>query len=143
VLETAVSFDPLHQYDQAGLLVRLSPECWLKTSIEFELAEPSRLGSVVTNGGWSDWATQDVPATVRHGRFRVSRRGGDYLIEHAAGDGAFRQLRLAHLHADDGARPIDVGLYACSPKAAGFRATFHALRVEPIGSPTIQKGDSA
>ena len=31
-LSTEVRFAPAHQYDQAGLLVRLSPECWLKTS---------------------------------------------------------------------------------------------------------------
>jgi regulation of enolase protein 1 (concanavalin A-like superfamily) len=60
VLETRVQVQPAHQYDQAGLMVRLSPEYWLKTSVEYEPGEPSRLGAVVTNCGWSDWSTQDI-----------------------------------------------------------------------------------
>src|SRR3954468_22527829 len=36
IMETEVAFEPVHQYDQAGLMVRLSAESWLKTSVEFE-----------------------------------------------------------------------------------------------------------
>jgi uncharacterized protein len=132
-LETEVSFRPLHRYDQAGLLVRLSADCWLKTSIEFELEAPSRLGSVVTNHGWSDWATQDVPATVRAARYRITRTAGDYRIEHAPPGGAFAQLRIARLHADDGAAKVYAGIYACSPDGAGFRASFRYLRITDPG----------
>ena len=32
VLTTKVRFHPVHQYDQAGLMVRVSASCWLKTS---------------------------------------------------------------------------------------------------------------
>lgn len=130
-LETEVTFRPVHQYDQAGLLVRLSAECWLKTSIEFELDSPSRLGSVVTNAGWSDWATRDVPASVRSARFRITRQAGDYLIEHAEPDGHFSQLRVARLHDDDGSQLVSAGLYACSPKSAGFTASFRYLKAQP------------
>lgn len=133
-VETEVTFEPVHQYDQAGLFVRVSAESWLKTSIEFELDAPSRLGSVVTNHGWSDWATEDVPATLRHARYRISRSSGDYTIEHAGDDAVWRQLRVAHLHADDGHAPIHVGVYACSPKGSGFSATFQLLRVEGIST---------
>jgi uncharacterized protein len=131
-IETRVRFEPAHQYDQAGLLVWLSPACWLKTSIEFEPAGPCRLGSVVTNAAFSDWATQDVPSSVRDARFRITRHAGDYLVEHAASMGPWTQLRLAHLHEDDGAHPIRAGLYACSPKEPGFRATFEYLRLDRV-----------
>ena len=129
-LETEVVFEPAHQYDQAGLLVWISNECWLKTSIEFEPGEPSRLGSVVTNAAWSDWATQDIPGNVRHARYRVVRRSGDYTVQAALKDGTFSQLRLARLHEDDGSRPIRAGIYACSPKAAGFQASFRFLSID-------------
>jgi uncharacterized protein len=132
-METSVVFEPVHQYDQAGLMVRISPSSWLKASIEFELTQPSRLGSVVTNAGWSDWATEDVPASLRAASYRVSRRAGDYIIEYAPPGGAFRQLRIAHLHEDDGTRPVRAGIYACSPKGAGFEATFDYLRVRSQG----------
>ena len=40
-----IRVNPVHQYDQAGLMVRVSPNCWVKTSIEYETPhEPSRLG---------------------------------------------------------------------------------------------------
>ena len=85
VLETRVQVRPIHQYDQAGLMVRLTPGAWLKTSVEFEPGEPSRLGAVITNHGWSDWSTQDLDAALgrdvalsRHpARLRLSDRGGD------------------------------------------------------------------
>ncbi|WP_457767155.1 DUF1349 domain-containing protein [Cyanobium sp. ULC065] len=33
VLTTRVTAHPRHRYDQAGLLLRLSPACWIKTSV--------------------------------------------------------------------------------------------------------------
>lgn len=131
VLETEVVAAPVHQYDQAGLMVRLSERCWLKTSVEAEPGEPSRLGSVVTNAGWSDWSTQDLdPDLARHVAFRVTRRGADYLVEAAtAPNGRWSQIRLGRLHEDEGG-PVLAGLYACSPKGEGFAATFKRLRIE-------------
>src|SRR4051812_2794029 len=43
---TEVHFRGVHQYDQAGLMVRISPNCWLKTSVEYEPEAPARLGVV-------------------------------------------------------------------------------------------------
>jgi uncharacterized protein len=131
VLETEVVAAPVHQYDQAGLMVRLSERCWLKTSVEAEPGEPSRLGSVVTNAGWSDWSTQDLdPDVARHVAFRITRRGADYLVEAATvPNGRWSQIRLGRLHEDEGG-PVLAGLYACSPKGEGFAATFKRLRIE-------------
>jgi regulation of enolase protein 1 (concanavalin A-like superfamily) len=131
-VETEVEFHPVHQYDQAGLLVRISESCWLKTSVEYELDAPSRLGSVVTNQGWSDWATQNVPAWLRSARFRITRRAGDYVIEHGETDGLWTQLRVARLHDDHGTQPVSVGIYACSPRGGGFKARFRSLRIENV-----------
>ncbi|NTU81344.1 MAG: DUF1349 domain-containing protein, partial [Chloroflexales bacterium] len=50
---------PNAQYDQCGLLARASAATWVKCSAEYETATQSRLGSVVTNHGYSDWSTQD------------------------------------------------------------------------------------
>ena len=40
VVTTKVTTHPRSQYDQAGLMVRLSPACWIKTSVEFEPMSP-------------------------------------------------------------------------------------------------------
>ena len=74
-LATQVRFEPAHQYDQAGLMVRLSADCWLKTSVEHEPGPINRLGVVVTNAGYSDWSTQDVPGELREIWLRLERTG--------------------------------------------------------------------
>lgn len=133
-LSTKITSTPKHQYDQAGLLVWSSPECWLKTAIEFEPDQPSRLGAVVTNHGWSDWSTQDLAAEYGAAWFRIVRTRSDYTVYAATGapesnlPKSWNQIRIAHLH--QGAAPIYAGLYACSPQAAGFVATFAWLEVE-------------
>ena len=75
VMTTHVRFEPVHQYDQAGLMVRLSPDCWLKTSVEYEPGPTNRLGVVVTNTGYSDWSTQEVPERP-HGHLAARRPHG-------------------------------------------------------------------
>lgn len=124
VLSTRVQIQPVHQYDQAGLMVRISRDCWFKTSVEYEGGAPARLGAVVTNHGYSDWSTQDVPASVREFSLRVTRTGADYLIESSLDGSTWSQIRLAHLHEVPPPDGVECGLYACSPKGAGFRALF-------------------
>jgi regulation of enolase protein 1 (concanavalin A-like superfamily) len=124
-MTVAVILSPRHQYDQGGLMVRLSPDCWLKTSIEYEDGVINRLGAVVTNGGYSDWSTQNVAADVTRFRLRVTRRGADYLAESRLDGGDWTQLRLAHLGEDTGSATVQCGIYACSPKQAGLIARFH------------------
>ena len=131
-MTTKVTTHPRNQYDQAGLMVRLSPACWLKTSVEFEPDEPNRLGAVVTNAQYSDWSTQPVPKTVDTVWFRVQVTGADCLVESSFDGQAWQQLRLAHLSERAGAGPVSCGLYACSPKAAGLEADFHYLTVAPV-----------
>jgi regulation of enolase protein 1 (concanavalin A-like superfamily) len=131
VLTTHVRFRPVHQYDQAGLMVRLSPTSWLKTSVEHEPGPTNRLGVVVTNGGYSDWSTQDVSGDLLELWFRVTRTGPDYLVASSVDGEHWSQLRMAHLHTDDGQKPIAAGLYACSPTGGGFRAEFDLLEISP------------
>lgn len=130
-MSVEVFMRPLHQYDQAGLMVRLSPECWLKASVEYENGAFSRLGCVVTNRGYSDWSTQDVPSTFTIFALKLTRHRADYLVE-AQGPGMqWAQLRLAHLDQDSGSAPVQCGVYACSPKHAGFSATFRNFALLP------------
>jgi len=56
VVTTKVRFFPKHQYDQAGLMIRVDGIHWIKMSVEYELEEPPKLGVVVTNRGYSDWS---------------------------------------------------------------------------------------
>jgi regulation of enolase protein 1 (concanavalin A-like superfamily) len=116
-LSTRLRFYPANQYDQAGLMVRVSPHCWLKTSVEFEAEGPSKLGVVVTNRGYSDWSTQNYPAGVAELALRVHREGG------LPGGGLGRQRSLTRSGHPPGQRRARRGVwFICSPIAAGFRA---------------------
>lgn len=129
--EAAVHTAPSHQYDQAGLMLRFASDCWVKTSIEFEPEGPSRLGVVVTNGGWSDWSTQDVPQDMTSVMLRMSRTGDDITVEwRGESRGRWSQMRVAHLDLAGQRRPGLVGIYACAPTGPGFEAEFSGFSIE-------------
>lgn len=73
-LMTQVEFQPREKYDQCGLMVRIDSQNWIKVSTEYESEQASRLGSVVTNLGYSDWATQDISSRYREMWYRISKR---------------------------------------------------------------------
>jgi uncharacterized protein len=124
-VETRVRWAPRTRYDQCGLMVRAGPECWLKCSVEYEDERHGCLGSVVTNLGFSDWATQDVGPEVQAMSYRVSRRGDDFRVECAADGADWREIRVAHLHGCPAA--VAAGAYACSPLGERFECTFEYL----------------
>ncbi len=128
-LTVCCSFSGQFPYDQAGVMVRIDAENWIKSSIEWETEEYSRLGSVVTNLGYSDWATRDVPSSLKTIWYRVQSKGPDIFI-HTSGDGVnWEQLRVTHLHVYEG--EVAIGLYACSPHTGGCEVTFSNLVVGP------------
>jgi hypothetical protein len=130
VLTARVAAEPVHQYDQAGLMVRLSETCWMKTSIEHEPDHADRLGVVVTNAGFSDWSTQATALSAV--RLRVERRGLDHLVSWTDDEDDWTQLRMFRLLDDDGLTPVQAGLYLCSPVAAGMRARFTDFALDLI-----------
>ena len=131
VLETEVECDFKHQYDQAGLMVRVSDQCWIKTSVEFESNEPNKLGVVVTNNGYSDWSTQDVADSFTHLKLRIERTGSDYKVSfYDVKTNKWIQIRMLHLF---DAPKVKVGIYACSPKKNLFSARFNYMKLSNGG----------
>ncbi|MCB9104602.1 MAG: DUF1349 domain-containing protein [Anaerolineales bacterium] len=128
---TQVEFRPKAQYDQCGLMIRVDSQNWIKVSTEYESEEESRLGSVVTNLGYSDWATQTISSERTVMSYRISKRGSDFLIESAIADEPWQQLRVAHLH--QLTEPIEVGMYACSPIGQNFWCRFARLEIGENG----------
>lgn len=100
----------------------LDSENWLKGSIEYENEDFQHLGSVVTNNGYSDWATTAIPAGIKSMWYRFSRREDDYRIECSEDGIYFSQMRVCHM--DKGNGTIRFGIYACSPEDSSFKAIF-------------------
>ena len=126
-LVTRVESRPQEQYDQCGLMVRVDSENWIKVSTEHESETYSRLGSVVTNLGFSDWATQDIPSNFSEMWYRISKNGRDFLLEHSYDGRNWSQLRVAHLH--EMPEQLQMGVYACSPIGQDFWCRFKVLEI--------------
>ena len=120
-------FESKWRFDQCGVVLYLDSDNWIKASIEYENEEFQRLGSVVTNLGYSDWATQDIPASIKSMWYRLSRREDDFCIECSTDGRNWKQMRICHLHKGNG--KIAFGVYACSPEQSSFRAVFTEMAV--------------
>ncbi len=114
-------------FDQCGLAIYQNSENWAKACIEFHDNNTSWLGSVVTNHGYSDWATMDIGSSVKSMWYRLSRRESDYCFENSFDGVNFKQMRIFHLF--EGSKEINFGLLACSPSKNSFKATFTEMKV--------------
>lgn len=115
-------FESKCRFDQCGIVMYLDSENWLKASIEYENEEFQHLGSVVTNHGYSDWATQVINASIKSMWYRFSRREDDYCIECSEDGIHYNQMRICHMW--NGVGTIQFGIYACSPEDSSFKAIF-------------------
>lgn len=120
-------FESKHRFDQCGIVLYQDSQNWMKASIEYENEEFQRLGSVVTNHGYSDWATTDISASIKTMWYRLSRRESDYCLESSVDGIHFKQMRICHLW--EGDQEISFGIYACSPENSTFRAVFTQMRI--------------
>lgn len=119
-------FNAAEQYDQCGLIVYQDSDNWVKASVEYENELFQRLGSVVTNHGFSDWATIDITSKVCRMYYRLSRKGQDFKLEFSPDGHQFQQMRIFHLTAANA--EINIGIYACSPKLSSFKAMFSEIK---------------
>lgn len=110
------------RFDQCGVVMYLDSENWLKASVEYENDKFGHLGSVVTNNGYSDWATTEIDADIKTMWYRFSRRDDDYCVECSYDGVTYKQMRICHIFKGNG--KITFGIYACSPEDSSFKAIF-------------------
>ena len=116
-------------YDQAGAMLRVDDDNWLKCGVEH--ADGRRNFSVVvTRDDQSDWSVMpidcatDAPVTLRLTRHAEALRV-QLLVA-----GKFELVRLAYLTMPD---TVEAGPMCCSPLGEGLEVTFHeVLFDEPI-----------
>ena len=117
------------QFDQAGLMLRASPETWVKTGVE--LSDGELYASVVVTEPMSDWSVAPIPGSAR-GRaltFRASRKGDGLTVRFRIGEEPnWHLLRVAYLPPD--ARLL-AGPMCCSPTRAGLSVRFEPVLVGP------------
>lgn len=109
-------------YDQAGLMLHVDAETWVKAGIEQSDGVP-HLGAVVTNR-MSDWSLSPVPewagqvVTIRASRSGVE--GDAITLRARAGEGEWRTIRVAPFDAN----AATAGPMVCAPTRAGLEVRF-------------------
>jgi regulation of enolase protein 1 (concanavalin A-like superfamily) len=115
-------------FDQAGLMIRLDAERWIKSGIEF-VDDTMNFSTVVTQDT-SDWSMIPLPQAVRSEAVsvRLARKGPTVTTSYRRPDGHWQVARVAAF-ADQ--RHCQVGVMCCSPQRAGFEAQFLELTAIP------------
>ncbi len=113
-------------YDQAGLMVRVDSETWVKTGIE--MSDDQALLSSVLTVGRSDWATGRYTGDPADFWLRATVKGGVLRLQVSADGHHWPLLRLAPFPA---AATYFVGPMCCTPERAGLQVSFSAFRVGP------------
>jgi regulation of enolase protein 1 (concanavalin A-like superfamily) len=121
-----VSGDFATQYDQAGVMVRISDRQWFKTGVELLDGLP-RFSTVVTFD-FSNWMMTALPPTFGYLSIRLASRGNAVEVFRSL-DGGPEEF-CAHLYVPP-AEERFVGAMCAAPKGDGFTAEFHNLVLAP------------
>ncbi|WP_407166638.1 DUF1349 domain-containing protein [Bradyrhizobium sp. ORS 111] len=113
-------------YDQAGIMVRIDAQHWVKAGIEFSDGS-AMLGSVLTDGR-SDWATAHYGHDASDFRVRATVENGVLRLQASADGKRWPLMRLAPFPK---ANSYLVGPMACTPERAGLKVAFSAFRLTP------------
>ncbi|MBK8050291.1 MAG: DUF1349 domain-containing protein [Anaerolineales bacterium] len=114
-------------YDQAGLMLRLDAENWIKCGIEF--VHGVQQASVVVTRGVSDWAVTPLPSNPPSIFLRLIRKGDGVEVYISEDSEQYRMLRLAFFPT---AEFVQVGPMCAAPDGAGFRVTFRGFSLEAL-----------
>ncbi|MBI4921116.1 MAG: DUF1349 domain-containing protein [Devosia nanyangense] len=116
-------------YDQAGAMLRVDENNWLKCGVEFTDGRKN-FSVVVTRDDQSDWSVMPIEGAVEAPvTLRLTRHAEALRVEIEDGD-AFRLVRLAYLRMPE---TVEAGPMCCSPVGDGLRVMFHRIEfAEPI-----------
>jgi regulation of enolase protein 1 (concanavalin A-like superfamily) len=115
-------------YDQAGLMIRLDAERWIKTGIEF-VEDSMNFSTVVTNDT-SDWSLIPLSGmpVLEPIRVRLVRRGATVTTAFCRPDGHWQTARVAGF---PGEPRCQAGIMCCSPQRAGLEVRFSDFALTP------------
>lgn len=112
------------QYDQAGLMVRVDAENWMRCGTEF--IDGKRYASVVFTRTYSDGSTLPDLSETEPIWWRIVRKN-DSIETFCSLDGSkFTSVRMGYFPKQ---ASVEVGLMCAAPSGPGFDATFKGLKL--------------
>ena len=112
------------RFDQAGLMLRIDKENYIKTGIEF-VDGKYNLSTVVTHKT-SDWSVIELEKPVEYVWIKAVRRLDAVEIFYSFDDKEYTMMRNCWLQDNT---PVMVGMMAACPDGNGFKATFEGFRI--------------
>ncbi|WP_294590252.1 DUF1349 domain-containing protein [uncultured Phocaeicola sp.] len=126
-VKVKVSADYQARFDQAGIMLRIDEENYIKSGIEF-VDGKFNLSTVVTHHT-SDWSVITLDKSVPYIWIKAVRRLDAVEIFYSFDDNDYVMMRNAWLKDHV---PVMVGLMAASPDGKGFQATFEHFKVKHL-----------
>lgn len=115
------------RFDQAGIMLRVDHENYIKAGIEY-VDGKFNLSAVVTHKT-SDWSVITLDKEVPYVWIKAVRRLDAVEIFYSYDDKEYVLMRNAWLQDNT---PVHVGLMAASPDGDGFQATFEDFKVKHL-----------
>ncbi len=112
------------RFDQAGMMIRIDHENYIKTGIEF-VDGKYNLSTVVTHTT-SDWSVIALDRPVDAIWIKAVRRLDAIEIFYSFDDKEYFMMRNAWMAAN---HPVKIGMFAACPDGNGFKATFSDFKV--------------
>lgn len=123
-VKVKITGDYQAQFDQAGLMLRIDHENYIKTGIEF-VDGKFNLSTVVTHKT-SDWSVIALDKPVPYIWIKAVRRLDAVEIFYSFDDKNYTMMRNAWLQDNT---PVMVGVMGASPDGKGFNAKFEHFKV--------------
>lgn len=117
------------QYDQAGLMVRIDAENWMRCGTEF--IDGQRLASVVFTRDYSDGSTLPDLSQSAPIWWKLVRKNDSIETFCSLDDAKYMSVRMGYFPPK---RPVEVGIMCAAPSGPGFDAVFKSLRLETTPS---------
>lgn len=122
-----ISGDYKVRFDQAGLMLRIDEENYIKAGIEY-VDGKYNLSCVVTHHT-SDWSVIELDEPVDYVWIRAVRRLDAVEIFYSFDDVEYTMMRNCWLEDNT---PVMVGMMAACPDGDGFRATFEGFSIKHL-----------
>lgn len=122
-----VSADYKTRFDQAGIMLRIDQENYIKAGIEF-VDGKYNLSTVVTHKT-SDWSIITLDKPVSHIWIKAVRRLDAVEVFYSFDDKEYHMMRNAWMKDNT---PMMVGFMAASPDGNGFEARFENFSVKHL-----------
>lgn len=123
-VKVKISGDYKVRFDQAGLMLRIDKENYIKTGIEF-VDGKYNLSTVVTHKT-SDWSVIELEKPVEYVWIKAVRRLDAVEIFYSFDDKEYTMMRNCWLQDNT---PVMVGMMAACPDGNGFKATFEGFKI--------------